>query len=245
VYEGFDATIRERESKGETVENRIVAIKKSDITGAELRKRMAQMTMRFVSQLICVTRDKAGTVTDGDPQKVTDLTDVWTFARNLSSRDPNGDRSRMILDIDPMRPFRRTAETSAGSFFSYRWKGIAESGSSVACGRSAASTDSVEASLVSYRIVIGGPAHGIPPRIRVMGRLFASRALPQWVGTGGSRGDRTSVRRRLRPDRSAAVTSVSQGSRRPGRTGGTRRKLVVIQPSIDTMPRARAARRSN
>jgi len=89
VYEGFEAAIREREGKGETVETKFVAIDKSDITGAELRGRMAQITVRFVSQLISVTRDKSGNVIEGNPEKVTDVTDVWTFARDLSSRDPN------------------------------------------------------------------------------------------------------------------------------------------------------------
>jgi predicted lipid-binding transport protein (Tim44 family) len=89
VYEGFEAAIRERESKGETVETRFVAIDKSDITAAELRGRMAQITLRFVSQLISVTRDKSEKVIEGNPEKVTDVTDVWTFAHDLSSRDPN------------------------------------------------------------------------------------------------------------------------------------------------------------
>lgn len=89
VYEGFEAAIREREAKGETVETRFVSIDKSDVTGAELRARTAQITVRFVSQLISVTRDKTGNVIDGSPEKVTDVTDVWTFARDLSSRDPN------------------------------------------------------------------------------------------------------------------------------------------------------------
>ena len=89
VYEGFEATIRERESKGETVESRFVTIEKPDITAVELRNRIAQITVRFVSQIISVTRDKTGTVIDGDPEKVTDVTDIWTFARNLPSRDPN------------------------------------------------------------------------------------------------------------------------------------------------------------
>src|SRR6266516_833115 len=88
-YEGFEAAIRERETKGETVESRFVAIDKSDIAGVELRGRTAQITVRFVSQLISVTRDKSGNVIDGNPDKVTDVTDVWTFARDLSSRDPN------------------------------------------------------------------------------------------------------------------------------------------------------------
>src|SRR5262245_6567204 len=89
VYEGFEGAIRERENKGETVESRFVAIDKSDIAGVELRGRTAQITVRFVSQLISVTRDKSGNVIEGNPEKVTDVTDVWTFARDLSSRDPN------------------------------------------------------------------------------------------------------------------------------------------------------------
>ena len=89
VYEGFEAAIRERENKGESVESRFVAIDKSDVTAAELRGRNAHITVRFVSQLISVTRDKSGNVIDGSPERVTDVTDVWTFARDLSSRDPN------------------------------------------------------------------------------------------------------------------------------------------------------------
>jgi predicted lipid-binding transport protein (Tim44 family) len=89
VYEGFETAIRERESRGDTVETRFVAIDKSDVSAAELRGRVAQITLRFVSQLISVTRDKASNVIEGNAEKVTDVTDVWTFARDLSSRDPN------------------------------------------------------------------------------------------------------------------------------------------------------------
>ena len=71
------------------VETRFVSIEKSDIAGVELRARTAQITVRFVSQLISVTRDKSGNAIEGNPEKVTDVTDVWTFARDLSSRDPN------------------------------------------------------------------------------------------------------------------------------------------------------------
>ena len=89
VYEGFDAAIREREAKGETAESRFVSIDKSDIAAADLKGRTVQITVRFVSQLVSLTRDRNGAVIDGSPDKVTDVTDVWTFARDLSSRDPN------------------------------------------------------------------------------------------------------------------------------------------------------------
>jgi predicted lipid-binding transport protein (Tim44 family) len=89
VYDGFEAAITEREKRGETVESRFVSIDNAEITAAELRGRIAQLTVRFQSKLVSVTRDKDGNAIDGSADKVTDVTDVWTFARDLSSRDPN------------------------------------------------------------------------------------------------------------------------------------------------------------
>ena len=90
VFDGFDAAITERERRSETAETRFVSIDASTITGAELRNRStAQITVRFVSKLISATRDRSGAVIDGNAEKVTDVTDVWTFARDISSRDPN------------------------------------------------------------------------------------------------------------------------------------------------------------
>ncbi len=89
VYDGFDTAISERESRGETAETRFVSIDGSTITSAELRARTAQITIRFVSKLISATRERSGNVIDGNAEKVTDVTDVWTFARDISSRDPN------------------------------------------------------------------------------------------------------------------------------------------------------------
>jgi len=89
VYDSFEAVIRERESRGETAETRFVSIDTTEIAGAEMRGRTAHLTARFVSQLVSVTRDKSGNVSEGNPDRVTDVTDVWTFARDVTSRDPN------------------------------------------------------------------------------------------------------------------------------------------------------------
>jgi predicted lipid-binding transport protein (Tim44 family) len=89
VFDGFDTAISARESRGETVETRFVSIDGATMTGAELRARTAQITIRFVSKLISATRNRAGNVIDGSADKVTDVTDVWTFARDVTARDPN------------------------------------------------------------------------------------------------------------------------------------------------------------
>jgi predicted lipid-binding transport protein (Tim44 family) len=89
VYDSFEAAIKEREKQEQKTETRFVSIDKAEIISAETRDKTAQLTVRFVSQMISVTRDKAGTIVDGNPDKVADITDVWTFARDITSRDPN------------------------------------------------------------------------------------------------------------------------------------------------------------
>jgi predicted lipid-binding transport protein (Tim44 family) len=89
VYESFDTAIRDREKHDQKTETRFVSIDKAELVSAEARDRAAQLTVRFVSQMISVTRDKTGTIVDGNPDKVADITDVWTFARDTTSRDPN------------------------------------------------------------------------------------------------------------------------------------------------------------
>jgi len=89
VYESFEAAIKDREKHEQKTETRFVSIDKAEIVSAEARDRSAQITVRFVSQMISVTRDKTGTIVDGSPDKVADITDVWTFARDTASRDPN------------------------------------------------------------------------------------------------------------------------------------------------------------
>ena len=89
VYDGFDTVIRQREARGETVETRFVSIDTSEIINAQLRGKMAHLTLRFVSQLVQATRNRNGAVIDGNADAVTSVTDIWTFTREVSSRDPN------------------------------------------------------------------------------------------------------------------------------------------------------------
>jgi predicted lipid-binding transport protein (Tim44 family) len=89
VYDGFATAIDQRNAKGETVETTFVALDTAVIEDAQVRGRSAQMTLRFETKLITVTRDKEGTVVDGNAEAVADIIDHWTFAREIASRDPN------------------------------------------------------------------------------------------------------------------------------------------------------------
>jgi predicted lipid-binding transport protein (Tim44 family) len=89
VYDGFVSAITQREARGEKIDFKFVGIDKAEITAASLKGSLAQMTVRFLSKLVSATRDKDGQVVDGDPAHVGDVTDIWTFARDVTSRDPN------------------------------------------------------------------------------------------------------------------------------------------------------------
>jgi predicted lipid-binding transport protein (Tim44 family) len=89
VYEGFVNAITDRENRGEQMDQSFVGINRADIIEAELKNGLAQLTVKFLSQLISATRDRAGQVISGDPHRIKDVTDIWTFAREVGSRDPN------------------------------------------------------------------------------------------------------------------------------------------------------------
>lgn len=89
VYDGFSRAIREREERGEKLESNLVSIDKADIIEAEVKNSTAYVTIKFVSDLVSVTRDADGEVIEGDPKKVREVTDIWTFARDVASKNPN------------------------------------------------------------------------------------------------------------------------------------------------------------
>jgi|EP01132_Coremiostelium_polycephalum_P001631 predicted lipid-binding transport protein (Tim44 family) len=89
VFDGFVSAIADRESRGEKVQSSFVGINKADITGAEMKGTEAHVTVRVVSELISATLDKDGNVIDGDKEAVAEVKDVWTYARDTRSKDPN------------------------------------------------------------------------------------------------------------------------------------------------------------
>jgi len=89
VYDGFVAAIAEREKKEQKAELTFVGIEEAKIVSAELDGKSARVALRFLAELITCVRDKDGAVVEGDPTDVQTIRDAWTFARDVTSRDPN------------------------------------------------------------------------------------------------------------------------------------------------------------
>ena len=88
VYKAFEGAIDARTASGETLENEIQAINKVEIIESKLSGKKADITVCFVASEISVTRDANGKIIAGHPDKSTEMLDIWTFSRDIKSRDP-------------------------------------------------------------------------------------------------------------------------------------------------------------
>lgn len=89
VYAGFVAAIDAREAAGETLANNLIRIEEVRVHSAVLDGKMARIALLFVADVAAVTRDREGNVIAGSLDDAIESRDVWTFSRNVASRDPN------------------------------------------------------------------------------------------------------------------------------------------------------------
>jgi len=89
VLQNFSDVIEQREQNSQIQETTIVGVKSADLIDADFDGKTAELTVKFVTEMVSVTRDDEGRVVAGDPSATQNVTDIWTFARKVRSRDPN------------------------------------------------------------------------------------------------------------------------------------------------------------
>jgi predicted lipid-binding transport protein (Tim44 family) len=89
VFETFDREIRAREAKKERVDFTFLSLKSARITDAEVKGQTAEITVTFQSEVMLAGYDPSGTLIEGDEKTPHQVTEVWTFARDTRSSDPN------------------------------------------------------------------------------------------------------------------------------------------------------------
>ena len=88
VYEAFNGALVAREQSGDTMSTEIHAVRKAEILDAKVDGRVAYVTIRFIADETCVIRSKDGVILSGDPDRITEMNDIWTFSRLVKSKDP-------------------------------------------------------------------------------------------------------------------------------------------------------------
>ncbi len=89
VFDTFEKAIKNRESKRERVDFTFLKLKSARLTGAELKGRMADITVTFESEVMLAGYDPSGTLIEGDAKTPHSVIDIWTFARDTTASDPN------------------------------------------------------------------------------------------------------------------------------------------------------------
>jgi len=88
-YEAFADAVAARESRGETLDNRLMGIDSAKITAVELNRNEARITVRYRADISAVTRDADGKLIAGSMSDASQTDDLWTFRRQIGSNDPN------------------------------------------------------------------------------------------------------------------------------------------------------------
>ncbi len=91
VEASFAEAIAEREKNGLTVEASFLGIKELTLNAATFtpESRFGEIAVRFVADQTYVVRNKSGEIVEGSVREVKKTRDIWTFARQMGSDDPN------------------------------------------------------------------------------------------------------------------------------------------------------------
>ncbi len=89
VYAGFSDAIDQRDAQNQTMTTQFVGFEKVSMLEAGLEDKQAEITVKFKSSLIRYIQGQDGAVVEGDEKAIEKITDIWTFSRPVSGRDPN------------------------------------------------------------------------------------------------------------------------------------------------------------
>ena len=89
LIKSFQMVIDERLKEGESLKIEILKTKSIKIQDVKELKNFLRLSVLFETEQIKVLKDKKGKVIDGDPKKSILVKDLWTFEKEIKSKDMN------------------------------------------------------------------------------------------------------------------------------------------------------------
>lgn len=89
IYQGFEAAVNQRKAQENTLTTNLISIEKSEIISAIMIDNIASIVVKFTSKQINYISDKSGAVTFGRKDEISEVTDIWTFKKDVTSPNPN------------------------------------------------------------------------------------------------------------------------------------------------------------
>ncbi len=89
IYQGFEKSIQERQNQNKNLNTNLISIEKSEIISASIQNNLAFISVKFISKQINYFTDEKGEIIDGKKDNISQLTDIWTFKKDLNDENPN------------------------------------------------------------------------------------------------------------------------------------------------------------
>jgi len=96
MVDSFDQAIQTRNKKNIKSEFTFIGLKSSNVEKYERIKNEVFTTVKFVSEVISVKRDKENKIIEGNPNKIKEVTDYWKFSKNILKKGPNWHLSEIV-----------------------------------------------------------------------------------------------------------------------------------------------------
>ncbi|GIR62749.1 MAG: hypothetical protein CM15mP67_08520 [Alphaproteobacteria bacterium] len=89
LIKNFQLVIDERLQEGESLKIEIIKMKSIKIKDVKELKNFLRLSVLFETEQIKVLKDKKGKIIDGDQKKSILVKDLWTFEKEIQSKDLN------------------------------------------------------------------------------------------------------------------------------------------------------------
>ena len=96
MADNFEQAISERNKQNIKSEFTFIGMKEASVEKYEKIKNELFASVKFVSEVISVKKDKDGKVIEGNPDKIKLVTDYWKFSKNILKKGPNWYLSEII-----------------------------------------------------------------------------------------------------------------------------------------------------
>lgn len=89
IFAGFENAIKQRQSTGQTLTTNIISIEKTEIISANIFENNASIAVKFITKQINYVTDKNSQIIEGAKDQINEITDIWTFKKDINSPSPN------------------------------------------------------------------------------------------------------------------------------------------------------------
>jgi predicted lipid-binding transport protein (Tim44 family) len=89
LYQGFEAAINQRKTEEKILTTNLISLEKCEIISALTIENNASIAVKFVSKQINYISSKTGEIIEGKKDEIVEVTDVWTFKKDITSPNPN------------------------------------------------------------------------------------------------------------------------------------------------------------